>query len=205
MMRQRIEEALRAALLRQGYEGHFAVERPRALSHGDYSTNAALVNKVDPGALAEKLKIEGVERVEVAGKFINFFLSREALVPTPPGGGEPLPQMYAGKEVLVEYTSPNLFKPLHIGNLVSAILGEAVARLFERAGARVVRINYPSDIGLTVAKAVWGLRHLKLDPSSIDDLGRAYVAGNEAYEGAAKAEIEAVNKELYENTDPELS
>ncbi|MEK7109188.1 MAG: arginine--tRNA ligase [Patescibacteria group bacterium] len=198
MIRERIEQAIRAAV---GENVPFVVERPRALAHGDYATNAALVAKVDPGELAAKLKIEGVEKVEVAGKFINFYLSRAALVPKE----EKVPQLNAGKTILVEYTSPNLFKPLHIGNLVSNILGESVARLLERTGARVMRINFPSDIGLTVAKGVWGLQKLSLDPGDIAQLGRAYVAGTEAYEGAAKKEIEAVNKALYENSDPALS
>ncbi len=212
MIRERIEEAVREALLRQGYEGQssWTIERPRDMAHGDYSTNAALVGKVDPQELGSKLRSllssTEVEKVEVAGKFINFYLSpkelRSALVPKE----EQASQHNAGKTILIEYTSPNLFKPLHIGNLVGNILGEANARLLERSGAAVKRINYPSDIGLTVAKGVWGLRTLGLDPSDIAQLGQAYVAGNAAYEdGSAKGEIESINKALYENTDPKLS
>lgn len=201
MIREAIERAITAALGPQA--ARFVVERPRASAHGDYSTNAALVAKLDPHELAAKLQgIEGVERVEVAGKFVNFFLSRKALVPQKVA----LPQLNAGKTILVEYTSPNLFKPLHIGNLVGNILGEADTRLLEHSGAKVVRLNYPSDIGLTVAKGVWGLRKLNLDPKDIKQLGEAYVAGNAAYEdGSAKEEIEVINKALYENSDPELS
>jgi arginyl-tRNA synthetase len=172
------------------------------MEHGDYSTNAALVGKLDAQALAGRLSIEGVERVEVAGKFINFFLSRRELMPRE----QEIAQPYAGKKVLVEYTSPNLFKPLHIGNLVGNILGESVARLYAAAGADVQRINYPSDIGLTVAKGVWGLQKLGLDPALIADLGKAYVEGNAAYEdGSAKAEIEEINRALYEDSNPEWS
>lgn len=212
MIRERIEEAIRTALENIGVvEAPFVLERPGDVAHGDYATNAALVSakaqKKNPRDAASELvsklgSIEGVEKIEIAGAgFVNFFLSREALVP---GGGEVL-RTNAGKTILVEYTSPNLFKPLHIGNLVSNVLGESVARLLEKTGARVVRINYPSDIGLTVAKGVWGLRSLRLDPADIAQLGRAYVAGNEAYEGVAKKEIEEINRALYENTDSELT
>jgi arginyl-tRNA synthetase len=115
--------------------------------------------------------------------------------------------VFAGKEILLEYTSPNLFKPLHVGNLVGNIIGESLARLFEYAGATVRRINYPSDIGLTVAKGVWGLTKTGGNPEDIMALGEAYRFGNEGYENdpAAKAEIEAVNRALYASTDEVLS
>lgn len=198
-MKGKIERAVREAL---GRDAAFVVERPRAMEHGDYATNAALVAKVDAQELAGKLHIEGVERVVVVGKFINFFLTREALVPKP----QTVPQLYAGKVALVEYTSPNLFKPLHIGNLIGNILGESIARTLEATGAKVVRLNYPSDIGPTVAKGVWGLWRNKLDPTDIAQLGRAYVAGNEAYETEeGKKEIDEINQALYDNSNPEWS
>ena len=79
-------------------------------------------------------------------------------------------------QILVEYTSPNLFKPLHIGNLVGNVVGEALSRLFEFSGAVVRRINYPSDIGLTVAKGVWGLKKTQGNPDDILALGAYIVA-----------------------------
>ena len=103
--------------------------------------------------------------------------------------------------------SPNLFKPLHVGNLVGLIVGESLARLFTMCGATVRRITYPSDIGLSVAKAVWGLRKAGGDPDDIDALGDAYRAGNEAYESdpAAKGEIDGINGTLYDGSDPSLT
>jgi arginyl-tRNA synthetase len=71
----------------------------------------------------------------------------------------------------------------------------------------VYRLNYPSDIGLTVAKGVWGLKTSGLDPEDIVALGQAYVLGSSAYEedNAAKEEIEAINRALYEGSDTELN
>ena len=203
MVRSDIEVAIKNALTSLGVgETAFVVERPANMAHGDYSTNAAMVARVDAQELASKLHIEGVERVVVVGKFINFFLSYEAIV----SHKQDIPQVYAHKKVLVEYTSPNLFKPLHIGNLIGNILGESIARLLEATGAEVKRLNYPSDIGLTIAKGVWGLYELGLNPEDIAELGKAYVAGNEAYEsGEAKEKIEEINKTLYEGSDPHLN
>ena len=198
MIRERIEEQIRAVV----GDVPFVVARADSVAHGDYYTNAALVTKTDPKALAEKLKVEGVEQIEVAGKFINFYLSREALIPAE----QKIPQQYAGKTIMVEYTSPNLFKPLHIGNLIGNILGESIARLLEKSGADVKRVNYPSDIGLTVAKGVWGLTQTKGDPSDIVALGEAYKTGNAAYEdGSAKVQIDEINTALYENSNPKWS
>src|SRR3989338_6999128 len=124
-MKERIEKAVREAL---GADVPFVVERPRALSHGDYSTNAALVAKTDPQELSSKLRSllssNEVEKIEVAGKIIKFFLSREALVPKE----QKIPQLYAGKKIMVEYTDPNPFKEFHIGHLMSNAIGESVAR-----------------------------------------------------------------------------
>jgi len=220
MIRQEIEKAIRAALSALGAPGAaFVVERPGDIAHGDYATNAALVAakmlKKNPREVAEelaaKLAVEGVKKVEVAGPgFINFTLSGttvKGIVHEAHESGWGSNILYKGKAVMVEYTSPNLFKPLHIGNLIGNILGESIARILEQSGAQVDRLNYPSDIGPTIAKGVWGLQKLALDPSDIAQLGKAYIAGNEAYEAdvTAKKEIEDINKALYENTNPEWS
>ena len=225
-MEERIRKVIQEALVSTGApESTFTVERPPEMEQGDYATNAALaVAKAlgkNPREVAEKLaqKLkdalgESAERVEVAGAgFINITLSRGQVslaVAEAVAKGEEWGKgnAQAGQQVMVEYTSPNLFKPLHIGNLVGNVLGESVTRLFESTGASVVRINYPSDIGLTVAKGVWGLRTHVLDPSDIAQLGKAYVLGNTAYEEGApaqKEEIEHINRLLYAETDAELN
>jgi arginyl-tRNA synthetase len=217
MIKNDIEKAIAEALVSlDAGEVSFVVERPAEIEHGDYATNAALVAakilKKNPKevaeALAAKLALPAVEKIEVAGAgFINVTLAGNAVK-------EMVHQAHdtrwgssntkSGKLVLVEYTSPNLFKPLHIGNLVGNILGESIARLCEASGATVKRLNYPSDIGLTVAKGVWGLWKNNLDPSDIAQLGKAYVLGNAAYDtdAEAKKEIEDINKALYENSNP---
>ncbi|MEY2665150.1 MAG: hypothetical protein RLZZ480_255, partial [Candidatus Parcubacteria bacterium] len=157
--------------------------------------------------------VTNVERIEVAGPgFLNFTLSRDVFTGTlntvlqnEEDWGKN--DSKKGEVVLIEYTSPNLFKPLHIGNLVGNIIGESLTRLFEYAQAEVKRLNYPSDIGLTVAKAVWGLTKTQGDPNNITALGEAYRFGNDAYENdeTAKAEIVSVNQALYADTNEKLS
>lgn len=222
-MQEVIRVALEEVLADMGLsEVVFVVEHPSDLANGDYSCNVAMVLARQlgkaPRIIAEqfcielKYKIEYVDRVEVAGAgFINFYLSRDFFANeinrAVAGGGEwGSNNTQKGEVVLLEYTSPNLFKPLHIGNLVGNIIGESLSRLFEFSGADLKRLNYPSDIGPTVAKGVWGLKTHNLDPQDISALGEAYRLGNEAYENNPefKVEIDNINKALYERSDEKL-
>lgn len=228
-MRSEIEEAIKRVIntMAVNDEVNFVVEHPSDLSFGDYSTNVALVlgSRLgrSPREIAEQFREElipilsQVEKIEIAGPgFINFYLSRNffqekiaMILHNPEMWGRSASLL--GEEIIFEYTSPNLFKPLHIGNLVGNIIGESLGRMFEFAGAKVHRVNYPSDIGLTVAKGVWGLKQTGGNPDDIKALGEAYRFANEAYENKsgttaeAKGEIEAVNRALYAGSDPLLS
>ena len=216
-----LEEKVRGALKRLGIvDVGVVIEFPGELSHGDFATNAALVAAqiagISPKELAVKIveelgTLDHVSSIDIAGPgFINFTLSRDYFVQTvlsidESWGRNKKPKVPARK-VAVEYTSPNLFKPLHIGNLMANIVGETISRLIEWNGDEVRRVNYPSDIGLTVAKGVWGVLTNKYDPSNITEWGLAYRDGSTAYEdnAEAKKEIDAINKKLYEG-DPELT
>src|SRR3989344_5812229 len=195
-MKESIEKAVRGAL---GTDVPFVVERPRALQHGDYSTNAALVGKVDPHELSSKLRSllssNEVEKIDVVGKFINFYLSREELIPKE----QKIPQLYAGKKIMVEYTDPNPFKEFHIGHLMSNAIGESTARLLEASGAKVIRANYQGDIGLHVAKAIWG----KMQKPELS-WGEAYTYGAQEYENK-KTEIDEINKKAYDKSDAQIN
>lgn len=223
-MQEVIRNAIEAALKELGIEPvNFVVEHPNELAHGDYASNVAMMVAKQlgeaPRQVAEKIsaalngQIEYVEKIEIAGPgFINFYLTRDFFTSEIErvhtlGDEWGRSESHEGEVVLVEYTSPNLFKPLHVGNLVGNIVGESSARLYEYTGAEVKRINFPSDIGLTVAKGVWGLRTTGGDPHDILALGEAYRVGNEAYEkgDTEKAEIDAVNSALYSGSDEELN
>jgi len=219
-----IHEAVRAAVheIFGVFSVSFTVEHPVDLAHGDYATNVALVIAKEVGQsprdIAMQLKaklddaMQDVSSIEVAGAgFLNFRLARtyfadvvSVALAAPHAWGAST--ALAGEKVLLEYTSPNLIKPLHVGNLVGNIIGESLARLYAFAGAHVTRVNYPSDIGLTVAKGVWALREHGLDVHDIHAVGKAYVLGNAAYEdGSRKDDIETVNRALYAKNDAELT
>lgn len=221
---EEIELELTSNLAHGDYTTNVALKACGPLNHGnfsnDYEKNASwTVGRpnpkpgMNPRSVAEKIaaelrSVEGVQGVEVAGPgFINFTLAPTVLadVVKAANSGWGKNDRLAKEMILMEYTSPNLFKPLHIGNLIGNIIGESVSRLFEFSGAEVKRINYPSDIGLPVAKCVWGLKKTGSDPRDIIALGEAYRVGNAAYEEGSKEEIDAINKALYADSDPTLT
>ena len=221
-----IKEAIAEALGERGIvvsPERITLEHPGDMAHGDYATNVALVFAKDvgqnPHAFADNLAddmrgrdIPGVADISVAGPgFINITLQDALFVDVL---GEVLEKKegygandtLSGMRIVVEYTQPNPFKPFHIGHLMSNAIGESVSRLVEFAGADVARVNYQGDIGLHVAKAIWGMRALGVSSDDIDGIGRAYAYGNEQYEGDehAKKDITDLNTHLYAHDDSEL-
>jgi arginyl-tRNA synthetase len=152
-------------------EVDFSVDNASDFKFGEYSSNLALIlakqEKKNPKVLAEELvaildskKINEVEKVEVAGPgFINFYLTREALknILLKTKTGADLPSGLKGKKYILEYTVTNVLKPMHIGHLMGNIIGESLSRIIQSNGAEVKRNNYQGDVGLNIAKALWGL------------------------------------------------
>ncbi len=224
-MEESIRKATEKALLALGGSGiRFAVEWPADLSHGDFAVNAAMAGAKalgkNPKALAEELapliqKELGadVESVTVAGPgFINIKLSAEAIraqVARAVEEGEKWGRgtEQDGKRIIVEYSCPNPFKEMHIGHLMSTVIGEAVSRVIENSGATLARDSYGGDVGPHVAKALWALRRDGVtDVADASEVDKAYAHGSKAYEASeeAKGEIDALNVEIYKGEDAEL-
>lgn len=225
-MHERIRSVIQAELASLGaIDVAFVVEWPAELAHGDFATNAAMAASkalgMPPRDIAQKLvpalqDALGTDaaRVEVAGPgFVNITLSGDAVARELEGAiaaGDAWGRndSRAGKRVMVEYTDPNPFKEMHIGHLMSNVIGESVSRLVDYAGAVLARANYQGDVGPHVAKAVWGLRKKGVqEPATAKELGSAYAQGSHAYEesAGAKTEIDALNKDIYETLAKDVS
>jgi arginyl-tRNA synthetase len=230
-MQDKIKILVREALTRLKIEQvDFAVEHPEDFKNGDYAVNVAMVCakklKTNPKDLAGKIAEEinknlpgEISKVEVAGAgFINFHLSRKFLS----GSVEEIlnnkefgkNELLSGKKIMVEYTDPNPFKPFHIGHLMTNAIGESISRIFEYSGAEVTRANYQGDVGLHVARAIYGMKKKGM-PEDMNApvgvlaqyIGDSYVLGSKAYEedGEAKKEIDALNKKIYSREDEEVN
>lgn len=190
----------------------------------DYSTNAPLKLAKElhksPMAIAEEIETDlrmstktpekSVLEVTVSQPgFINFVLSDDYLVDLIDAQSSDFEKnikssQYDGKTVICEFSDPNPFKVLHVGHLYTSIVGDSIGRLFEYAGAKVIRANYGGDVGLHVAKTMYALKKKDFEKLKIDDIAKCYVEGTAAYEDdeSAKQEITKLNKEIYKiNTE----
>jgi len=188
MLADKIDRALAALSAEAGSPapppGGFTVEEPRDPDHGHLASNAALVLaktfRVSPRRLAEDILArldnrEGwIEKAETAGPgFINFTLSvtwwAEALAALLAAGDDYGRRPPQGRRVMVEFVSANPTGPLHVGHGRGAAIGDALARLLERAGYEVSREYYVNDAGrqmLILGRSVLArLRELAGDPA----------------------------------------
>ncbi|HYF28863.1 MAG TPA: arginine--tRNA ligase [Candidatus Paceibacterota bacterium] len=216
-MEERIRQAVTGALEELGAgEVAFVVEWPAELAHGDFATNAALVAARElgksPREIAEALVPlvaealgDTASKVEAAGPgFVNITLAQpviaETIAAAADNGTWGSRTDGIGTRVMIEYSNPNPFKEIHIGHLMSNVIGEALSRLMETSGATVLRDTFGGDVGPHVAKALWALRRAgTTDVANAGEIGKAYAQGSTAYEEseAAKQEIDELNTRIY--------
>ena len=176
------------------------IERPKDSSNGDYAFPTFFLAKTLHKApqmiaseLVEKVDQNGFEKVVVAGPYINFFLDKaqvgakilQTILADPEHYGEI--DLGHQSNITIDYSSPNIAKPMGMGHLRSTMIGEAVARILEKVNYNLIRIDYLGDWGtqfgkLMAAYEMWGDEaEVKKDP--INTLLKYYVRiNNEADE-----------------------
>ena len=176
------------------------IERPKDSSNGDYAFPTFFLAKTLHKApqmiaseLVEKVDQNDFEKVVVAGPYINFFLDKaqvgakilQTILADPEHYGEI--DLGHQSNVTIDYSSPNIAKPMGMGHLRSTMIGEAVARILEKVNYNLIRIDYLGDWGtqfgkLMAAYEMWGDEaEVKKDP--INTLLKYYVRiNNEADE-----------------------
>lgn len=202
-----------------------SVEIPKDLAHGDYTSNIALTLAKDlqkkPQEIAQQIvshlqekNIAQVKQISAEGiGFINFSLTPdfftvhlETILAQQEGWGKTM--LHKDKTILVEHSSPNLFKPFHIGHVMNNTIGESLVQLAHFSGAQVKTISFPSDISLGVAKAVFVLLEEKDTPLSMERMGDAYIRGTARYKDdeSIHVRVKEIADNLYAKKDtPELA
>jgi arginyl-tRNA synthetase len=179
VLEQRLREAV-AAVLPEASAASLLVRPCPDLRFGDYQTNAliglAKERKMNPRQLAaqvcEKLQVaEWCEKVEVAGAgFLNFRLRASALAAVLAGAarGEHLffQKTSRPRTAVIDFSSPNVAKPMHVGHIRSTILGDCLARTLRLLGHRVITDNHIGDWGTQYGKLLLGWKE-HLDPAAL--------------------------------------
>ena len=106
---------------------------------------------------------------------------------------------YKNQTIICEFSDPNPFKVLHVGHLYTSIVGDAISRLYESAGAHVIRANFGGDVGLHVAKTMYILEQKDPATLTIEDIAQCYVEGTVAYDdnNEARQKITDLNQAIY--------
>lgn len=203
-MKQHLEHLLQQALLQFTAPNPppsitIMLERPRDPSHGDWSSALALSLakslQQPPRAIAEQLLAlipadPDIEGIELAGPgFINFKLHKEylhrqleAIWSSPTCGVQKQPHPAT---IVIDYSSPNLAKEMHVGHLRSTIIGDALARIFEFAGERVIRQNHIGDWGTQFGMLLAYMNDMQQHsqtPFNLSDLESFYLAAKQRFD-----------------------
>ena len=172
------------------------IEIPPSYDMGDYAFPTFRLAKTfrkAPNIIAEELSAnmknnDYFQRIENAGPYINFFIKRNKLVETVVEEVKEKKENYGssdlgnGKTVIVEFSSPNIAKPFHIGHIRSTVIGNSLYKIYKFLGYNTIAINHLGDYGtqfgmLISAYKKWGDREV-IESEPIKELLKLYVRFN---------------------------
>ena len=197
------------------------IEVPKDSSNGDYAFpcfRLAKELKKAPPIIAEdikeKLKIEGetIEKVEVVGGYLNFYinqklLTKEVLTEISKKEEYGKSDIGKGKNIVIDYSAPNIAKPFHIGHLRSTVIGGALYNIYKYLGYNTIGINHLGDYGTQFGKLIegyklWGEEY-NIEEDPINELTKIYIRINQLCKEDEKVlERCRMNFKLLEDGDP---
>ena len=173
------------------------IEIPPDSNMGDYAFpcfRLAKELKKSPQLIAEEIKskIETdniIEKVETAGGYLNFYINKLELSKIVLNEIASKKEQYGssiignGKNVVIDYSAPNIAKPFHIGHLRSTVIGGALYRIYKFLGYNSIGINHLGDYGTQFGKLIEGYKlwhnEYNIDENPIDELTKIYIRINE--------------------------
>ena len=197
------------------------LEIPKDVNNGDYAFpcfRLAKELKKAPQIIANDIKKEiildkeFIEKVEVAGGYLNFYINEERIIK------EVLEEIanyeeYGkseignGKNIVIDYSAPNIAKPFHIGHLRSTVIGGALYNIYKYLGYNTIGINHLGDYGTKFGKLIegyklWG-KEYNIEEDPINELTKIYIRINQVCkEDEQVLEQCRMNFKLLEEGDP---
>jgi len=173
------------------------IEIPPDDNMGDYAFpcfRLAKELKQAPNVIAKELKEkieknEVLEKIEVVGGYLNFYINKDILIKdtieTINSKGEEYGKtnIGEGKNIIVEYSSPNIAKPFHIGHLRNTLIGHTLYNMYNYLGYNTIGINHLGDYGTQFGKMIegyklWG-KEYNIEEDPIEELTKIYVRIND--------------------------
>ena len=174
------------------------IEKPNNKENGDFAFpcfKLAKELKKSPNLIAKEIKenieIEKdiIEKVEVIGGYLNFFVNKNRLIKEVLEEINLKQETYGkseegkGKNIIVEYSSPNIAKEFHIGHLRTTVIGAALYNIYKYLGYNTIGINHLGDYGTQFGKMIegykrWGNEY-NIDENPIEELTKIYIRINE--------------------------
>lgn len=175
------------------------LEIPADASRGDYALPCfplAKILKKSPALIAQEIKDkividpQYIEKVEVVGGYLNFYGNPQTFVKHLLEDFDQKKEMFGssnigkGKNVVIDYSSPNIAKPFHIGHLRSTVIGGAIYRIYQFLGYHSIGVNFLGDWGVQFGKVMAGLSLWKdeytfTEGKEIDTILKIYVRYNQ--------------------------
>ena len=173
------------------------IETPKDSKNGDYAFPcfrlAKELRKAPPAIaseIQEKIELtDEIEKIEVAGGYLNFFISKTILAEEVLGEISKTEQsgkskVGEDKNIVIDYSAPNIAKPFHIGHLRSTVIGGALYNIYKYLGYNVTGVNHLGDYGTQFGKLIegykmWG-KEYDIEKDPINELTKIYIRINEA-------------------------
>lgn len=196
--KNKIAESIALVLEMNVNEIEASIENPKGTDNGDYAFPCFRLAKTlrkAPPVIAEEIKAKlqvdanEISKIEVVGGYVNFFVNKEKLA------NEVLQEISKnieygkseigkGRNVVVDYSSPNIAKPFHIGHLRSTVIGGALYNIYKYLGYNVTGVNHLGDYGTQFGKLIegykrWGTEY-NIDENPIEELTNIYIRINQA-------------------------
>lgn len=175
------------------------IETPKDTKNGDYSfpcfklakelkkAPPVIANEIKEGIEKDIEEINEIEKVEVIGGYLNFFinksiLAQEVLKEVSKDEEYGKSELGKGKNIVIDYSSPNIAKPFHIGHLRTTLIGNSLYRTYKYLGYNTIGINHLGDYGTQFGKMIeaykmWGNEY-NLEENPINKMMDMYVRIN---------------------------
>ena len=219
--KQRIAKAVAEVVNIDEKELESYIEIPKDTNNGDYAFPcfrlAKELKKAPPliaSDIREKMSIDGtiIKKVEAVGGYLNFYIYQEQMVK------EVLTEIAnqneygkseigKGKNIVIDYSAPNIAKPFHIGHLRSTVIGGALYNIYQYLGYHTIGINHLGDYGTQFGKLIegyklWG-KEYNVEKDPINELTKIYIRINQLCKEDEKVlEQCRMNFKLLEDGDP---